>query len=86
MDCKQCDNKSSGEDGIQFSMLKASPDEAKEYLVYIFNDIFNSGIITESWQKTKVYTNIKTRERFKQSRIIPSYQSFIVNKLTRLNI
>jgi ribonuclease HI len=55
----QCSNKSPGEDGIRFSMLKALPSEAKEYLLIIFNDILKTGVIPENWQKTKVIPILK---------------------------
>jgi hypothetical protein len=40
-------------------MIKALPDEAKIFLLNIFNDIINTGIIPESWRKTKIIPILK---------------------------
>jgi hypothetical protein len=37
------------------------PEEAKRYLLGIFNEIMSSGSITESWLRTKVVPILKLR-------------------------
>jgi hypothetical protein len=50
----QCNNFASGLDGIKFIMFKFLPQEAKRYLLGIFNEMMSTGMIPESWLRTKV--------------------------------
>jgi hypothetical protein len=57
----QCNN-SAPLDGRKFIMFKFLPKEAKRYLLRIFNEIRSTGMIPESWLKTKVVPILKPRK------------------------
>jgi hypothetical protein len=43
-----------GLDGLRFFLFKALPPEAKLCLLEIYNDILRTGMVPESWYRTKV--------------------------------
>jgi hypothetical protein len=43
-------------------MFKFLPEEAKRYLLGIFNEIMSTGMIPESWLRTKVVPILKPRK------------------------
>jgi hypothetical protein len=58
----QCNNSAPGLDGIKFNMFKFLLEEAKRYLLGIFNEIMGMGMIPESWVRTKVVPILKPRK------------------------
>jgi hypothetical protein len=58
----QCNNSAPGLDGIKFIVFKFLPEEAKLYLLGIFNEIMSTGMIPESWLRTKVVPILKPRK------------------------
>jgi hypothetical protein len=59
---EQCKNSGPGLDGIKFIMFNFLPEEAKWYLLGIFNEIMSTGMIPESWLRTKVVQILKPRK------------------------
>jgi hypothetical protein len=68
----QCNNSAPGLDGIKVNLFKFLPEEAKGYLLGIFNKIMGTGMIPESWLRTKVVPILKTR---KDPELSDSYNS-----------
>jgi hypothetical protein len=58
----QCNNSAPGLDGIKFIVFKFLPEEAKLYLLGIFNEIMSTGMIPESLLRTKVVPILKPRK------------------------
>jgi hypothetical protein len=58
----RCNNSAPGLDGIKFIMFKFLPEEAKRYLLGIFNEVVSSGMIPGSWLRTKVVPILKPRK------------------------
>jgi hypothetical protein len=58
-----CNKSCPGLDGLRFSIFKAPPPEAKLCLFDIYNDILRTGVVPESWYRTKVEPIFKTREK-----------------------
>jgi hypothetical protein len=58
----RCNNSAPGLDGIKFIMFKFLPEEAKRYLFEIFNEIMSTGMIPESWLRTKFVPIVKPRK------------------------
>jgi Endonuclease-reverse transcriptase/Reverse transcriptase (RNA-dependent DNA polymerase) len=54
-----CNNTSPGEDGIKFKLLKNMPEQAKLFLLQIFNDILSDGNVPLSWHRTKIIPILK---------------------------
>jgi hypothetical protein len=50
----RCNNSAPGLDGIRFVVFKFLPEEAKRYLLGIFNEIVRTGMIPGSWLRTNV--------------------------------
>ncbi|KMQ90584.1 hypothetical protein RF55_9640 [Lasius niger] len=48
-------NSAPARDGIEYRMLKDLPDEMKNIMLEIFNEIWITGIILEEWRKYQVY-------------------------------
>jgi hypothetical protein len=55
----QCNNSALGLDGKKFIMFKFLPEEAMRYLLGIFDKIMSTGMIPESWLRTKVVPILK---------------------------
>jgi hypothetical protein len=51
-----------GLDGIKFIMFKFLPEEVKRYLLGIFNEMMSTGMIPESWLRTRVVPLLKPRK------------------------
>jgi hypothetical protein len=58
----RCNNSAPGVDGIKFIMFKFLPEEAKRYLLGIFNEIISTGRVPESWLRTMVVPILKPRK------------------------
>jgi hypothetical protein len=74
----RCNNSAPGLDGIKFIMFKFLPEEAKRYLLAIFNEVVSSGMILESWLRTKVVPVLKPR---KDPELSDSYRPICARKL-----
>ncbi|CAL1674554.1 unnamed protein product [Lasius platythorax] len=48
-------NSAPARDGIEYRMLKDLPNEMKNIMLEIFNEIWITGIILEEWRKYQVY-------------------------------
>jgi hypothetical protein len=59
----RCNNPALGLDGIKFIIFKFLPEEAKRYLLGIFNEIMSTGMISKNWLRTKIVPIVKIRER-----------------------
>jgi hypothetical protein len=55
----QCNNSALGLDGKKFIMFKFLPEEAMRYLLGMFDKIMSTGMIPESWLRTKVVPILK---------------------------
>jgi hypothetical protein len=54
-----CNNSCPGVDGLRFFLFKALPPEARLCLLEIYNDILRTGVVAESWYRTKVVLILK---------------------------
>jgi hypothetical protein len=60
----QCKNSCPGLDGLRFSLLKALPMRAKLCLLDIYNDILVTGVVPQSWHRTKDVPIMKPGKNF----------------------
>jgi hypothetical protein len=54
-----CNSSCPGFDGLRFSLFQELPPEAKLCLLDIYNDILRTGVVLESWYRTKVVPIMK---------------------------
>jgi hypothetical protein len=66
--------------GIKFVVFKFLPEEAKRYLLGIFNEIMSTGKIPESWLRTKVVPILNLR---KDPELSDSYRPISLLPCTR---
>ena len=54
-------------DEVHYQMLKHLPNNALSTILHIFNDIWATGVFTESWRLVTIYSNTQTRTRSRRT-------------------